>query len=67
MPKIKAEIDFSVSWAQKPEFHSPASSSIDNILFFQKTIDNQEIKRLYKSEESLSKLKISQPGSKYEQ
>jgi len=39
----------------------------DRILFLQRTIDNQTVQQLIKSGTLLAKLKIGQPGNKYEQ
>lgn len=48
--------------------HSPSiSTHIDRILFLQRTIGNQAVMRLIRSGALQDKLKIGQPGDKYEQ
>jgi hypothetical protein len=51
---------------QKTGFRSQ-SSHVDRILFLQRTIGNQAVQRLIKSGTLQAKLKIGQPGDKYEQ
>jgi hypothetical protein len=47
---------------------SPTSRSpVDEILFLQRTVGNQAVQRLFKSGVIQAKLKIGQPGDKYEQ
>ena len=43
------------------------SSPIDQILYLQRTIGNQAVQRLIKSGALQAKLKVGQPGNKYEQ
>jgi uncharacterized protein DUF4157 len=45
----------------------PIKSPADRILFLQRTIGNQAVQRLIKSGTLQAKLKIGQPGDKYEQ
>ena len=51
---------------QKIGFRSQ-SSHVDQILFLQRTIGNQAVQRLIKSGTLQAKLKIGQPGDRYEQ
>ena len=51
---------------QKTGFRSQ-SSHVDRILFLQRTIGNQAVQRQLKSGTLQTKLKIGQPGDKYEQ
>lgn len=57
----------SISRKRKIDFPQPISSSIEQILFFQRTIGNQVVERLFKSGAIQAMLKISQPNDKYEQ
>ncbi|PWB50049.1 MAG: hypothetical protein C3F06_13180 [Candidatus Methanoperedenaceae archaeon] len=45
----------------------PAKSTVDHILFFQRTIGNQAVVRLMKSGTIQAKLRVGQPGDIYEQ
>ena len=56
----------SASNKQKTGFRSQ-SSHVDQILFLQRTIGNQAVQRLIKSGALQAKLRIGQPGDKYEQ
>ena len=56
----------SASNKQKTGFRSQ-SSHVDQILFLQRTIGNQAVQRLIKSGTLQAKLRIGQPGDKYEQ
>ena len=56
----------SVSNKLKTGFQS-LSSQVDKILFLQRTIGNQAVQRLIKSGALQAKLRIGQPGDKYEQ
>jgi len=56
----------SASNKQKTGFRSQ-SSDVDQILFLQKTIGNQAVQRIVKSGALQAKLRIGQPGDKYEQ
>ena len=51
---------------QKTGFRA-RSSHVDRILFLQRTIGNQAVQRLIKSGALQGKLRIGQPGDKYEQ
>jgi hypothetical protein len=59
--------DSSSSQMQEADFSQPACSSVDRILFLQRTIGNQAVRRLFKSGSIQAKLKIGQPGDIYEQ
>ncbi|MCX9012822.1 MAG: DUF4157 domain-containing protein, partial [Candidatus Methanoperedens sp.] len=52
---------------QKPEFSQSMDSPIEQVLFLQRTIGNRAVKRLIRSGALQAKLKVSQPGDKYEQ
>jgi Domain of unknown function (DUF4157) len=52
---------------QKTKSPQPIKSPADRILFLQRTIGNQAVQRLIKSGTLQAKLKIGQPGDKYEQ
>jgi hypothetical protein len=56
----------SASHKQKTDFRSQGSH-VDRILFLQRTIGNQAVQRLIKSGALQAKLRIGQPGDKYEQ
>lgn len=51
----------------KPELSQSSNSPMDQILFLQRTIGNQEVQRLFKSGIIQAKLKISQPNDIFEQ
>ena len=51
---------------RKADFNSSVRSPIDHILFLQRTIGNQAVQRLFKSGVIQAKLRIGQPGDKYE-
>ncbi len=53
--------------AQKSEHNSQINSTVDHIFFLQRTIGNQAVQRLFDSGVIQAKLKIGQPGDKYEQ
>jgi len=57
----------SVSQANKTELYQYTNSPIDHILYLQRTIGNQAVGKLFKSGIIQAKLKIGQPGDKYEQ
>ncbi|MFX0197879.1 MAG: DUF4157 domain-containing protein [Candidatus Hodarchaeota archaeon] len=57
----------SVSKLPKPNFPHPLNSSVDQILFLQRTTGNQAVQRLIKSGSVHPNLKISQPNDIYEQ
>ncbi len=52
---------------QKSDFSQSYCSAIDQVLFLQRTIGNQAVGGLLKSGALQAKLKIGQPGDKYEQ
>ena len=52
---------------QRKKSSQPLKSPADRILFLQRTIGNQAVQRLIKSGTLQAKLKIGQPGDKYEQ
>ncbi len=52
---------------QRKKSSQPIKTPADRILFFQRTIGNQAVQRLIKSGTLQAKLKIGQPGDKYEQ
>ena len=52
---------------QRNKSSQPLKSPADRILFLQRTIGNQAVQRLIKSGTLQTKLKIGQPGDKYEQ
>ena len=52
---------------QRTKSSQPIKSPADRILFLQRTIGNQAVQRLIKSGTLQAKLKIGQPGDKYEQ
>jgi len=57
----------SVLRIQRKNSSQPGKSPADRILFLQRTIGNQAVQRLIKSGTLQAKLKIGQPGDKYEQ
>lgn len=59
--------DNSVSRMRKTDSSRSTSSPIDHVLSLQRTIGNQAVQRLFKSGVIQAKLKIGQPGDKYEQ
>jgi len=52
---------------QRTKSSQPIKTPADRILFLQRTIGNQAVQRLIKSGTLQAKLKIGQPGDKYEQ
>ena len=52
---------------QRKKSSQPLKSPADRILFLQRTIGNQAVQRLIKSGTLQAKLRIGQPGDKYEQ
>ena len=65
MPNSKKEK--SVFHINKTALSQHPNSPIDHILYLQRTIGNQAVGRLFKSGLIQAKLKIGQPGDKYEQ
>ena len=63
-PKAKEN---SPSTTRKIESPQSMSSPADQVLYLQRTIGNQAVQRLIKSGTLQAKLKIGQPGDKYEQ
>jgi len=57
----------SVLRIQRKKSSQPIKSPADRILSLQRTIGNQAVQRLIKSGALQAKLKIGQPGDKYEQ
>ena len=57
----------SVLRIQRTKSSQPIKTPADRILFLQRTIGNQAVQRLIKSGTLQAKLKISQPGYRYEQ
>ena len=45
---------------------NPLGSPVDQVLYLQRTIGNQAVQRLIKSGALQAKLKIGQPGDRYE-
>jgi len=64
-PEVKREN--SVSQKGNSHFSQSVNSPFDHIMLLQRTIGNQAVQRLFKSGVIQAKLKISQPGDKYEQ
>jgi len=52
---------------QRAKSSQPIKTPSDRILFLQRTIGNQAVQRLMRSGTLQAKLKIGQPGDKYEQ
>ncbi|MGB8217853.1 MAG: DUF4157 domain-containing protein [Candidatus Methanoperedens sp.] len=65
MPEANKETK--IAQTQKTDFSNSTNSSVDRILFLQRTIGNQAIQRLIKSGTIQAKLRIGQPGDVYEQ
>ena len=57
----------SVLRIQRTKSSQPIKSPADRILFLQRTIGNQAVQRLIRSGTLQEKLRIGQPGDKYEQ
>lgn len=64
---LKAKRENSVSQVKKPDISQSLNSPVDNILHLQRAIGNQAVQRLLKSRAIHAKLRIGQPGDKYEQ
>lgn len=62
----EAKID-NPSKAQRTDFYHSINSPIDHIMFLQRTVGNQAVRRLFKSGVIQARLKIGQPGDIYEQ
>ncbi len=52
---------------RKGDFSKPSVSLADHVMYLQRTIGNLEVNRLIKSGALQTKLRIGQPGDKYEQ
>ncbi len=65
--KPEGKIENSGSKAQKPYLFLSYNSPVNQILSLQRTLGNQAIQRLIKEGALQAKLKIGQPGDKYEQ
>ncbi len=65
--KSEAAKEDRTSQTRTSDYSQPANSSIDRILFLQRTIGNQAVGRLIKSGALQAKLRIGQPGDEYEQ
>ena len=65
--KPEAKTVNSVSHVRQTGVSRSADSPVDQILFLQRTIGNQAVQRLIKSGNLQSKLRIGQPGDRYEQ
>ena len=63
----EAKRENSASKTRKIESPQSMSSPADQVLYLQRTIGNQAVQRLIKSGALQAKLKIGQPGDKYEQ
>jgi hypothetical protein len=55
------------SQSQRTQRFEATQSPMDQILFFQRTIGNQAVQRLFKSGHLQAKLRIGQPNDVYEQ
>jgi hypothetical protein len=65
--KPEASKEDRTSQTRKSNYSQPVNSSIDRILFLQRTIGNQAVGLLIKSGALQAKLKIGQPNDIYEQ
>ena len=65
--KPEANKENSAFRAQKRGFSQSINSSVDHILFLQRTIGNQAVQRLFKSGALHAKLKVGRAGDRYEQ
>ncbi len=65
--KTEVAKEDSTSKPQKSNYSQPVNSSIDRILFLQRTIGNQAVGRVIKSGALQAKLRIGQRGDIYEQ
>jgi hypothetical protein len=64
-PQVKREI--SAPQIKKSDHYQELSSHADSILFLQRTVGNRAVERLIRSGTLQAKLRIGQPGDKYEQ
>ncbi|MCE8429805.1 MAG: hypothetical protein J5U19_15640 [Candidatus Methanoperedens sp.] len=65
--KLEAVKEDRTSQARTSEYSQPVNSSVDRILFLQKTVGNQAVGRLMKSGILQAKLRVGQLGDIYEQ
>ena len=65
--KPEAKTVNSVSHVRQTGVSRSADSPVDQILFLQRTIGNQAVQRLIKSGNLQTKLRVGQPGDRYEQ
>jgi outer membrane protein OmpA-like peptidoglycan-associated protein len=65
--KSEAAKEDRTSHARKSNYSQPVNSSVDRILFLQRTIGNQAVGRLIKSGTLQAKLRVGQPDDIYEQ
>jgi hypothetical protein len=65
VPEVKQSN--SNSWVRRTERLQSMDTPVDHILFLQRTAGNQAVSRLMKSRALQAKLRIGQPGDKYEQ
>ena len=65
--KPEVNRDNSDSRMQRTNHSQSVNPSVDRILFLQRTVGNQAVQRLMKSKALQAKLRIGQPGDKYEQ
>ncbi len=65
--KPEAKTVNSVSHVRQTGVSRSADSPVDQILFLQRTIGNQAVQRLIKSGNLQGKLRVGQPGDRYEQ
>ena len=65
--KPEVNRDNSDSRMRKTDHPRSVNPSVDRILFLQRTVGNQAVQRLMKSGALQAKLRIGQPGDKYEQ
>jgi len=65
--KLRSKSENSVSQTRQIEPHQSSNSPVEQILYLQRTAGNQAVQRLIRSGTLQAKLKIGQPGDKYEQ
>jgi hypothetical protein len=65
--RLKSEEGNVTRKAQQPDSSQSTRSPVDHISFLQKTIGNQAVRRFFESAAIQAKLRIGQPGDKYEQ
>ena len=67
LKKSEMNRDNSDSRMRRTDHSQSVNSSVDRILFLQKTVGNQAVSRLIRSKALQAKLRIGQPGDVYEQ